>query len=286
MMLMAAIPWTVFWFDVKEFAGEMGVPLSIVLSMVAFQLAVSRDLPRVAYVTFLDALVLYQLYLYLPVHYGSRHRLHPAFAQPPAQAVKLHRIARWAFPLAYFSLLVLLLVIYWPARQGTTEITAQPPSAKGTGRHQTSRGLDLRTRSEHPLRHSKNYVALERLLGCRNLDKAGGSARGHRGFDFSSGNTRELGRRAIKSDIGGAGQIVSQNRHGPPDLAGGRVCFDEGTKCHRQTEDVATSPTDNATAEVGTALDCKTVESPVGGLHQRGNREGTISAARGVSPDA
>jgi hypothetical protein len=141
------------------------------------------------------------------------------------QAVKLHRIARWAFPLAYFSLLVLLLVIYWPARQGTTEITAQPPSAKGTGRHQTSRGLDLRTRSEHPLRHSKNYVALERLLGCRNLDKAGGSARGHRGFDFSSGNTRELGRRAIKSDIGGAGQIVSQNRHGPPDLAGGRGLF-------------------------------------------------------------
>jgi hypothetical protein len=112
MMLMAAIPWTVFWFDVKDFAGEMGVPLSIVLSMVAFQLAVSRDLPRVAYVTFLDALFLTSfIFTFLCIAEVAIAYIVQSHNRLP-QAVKLHRIARWAFPLAYFSLLVLLILIY------------------------------------------------------------------------------------------------------------------------------------------------------------------------------
>ena len=112
MMLMAAIPWTVFWFDVKDFAGEMGVPLSIVLSMVAFQLAISRDLPRVAYVTFLDALFLTSfIFTFLCITEVAIAYILQSHNRLP-QAAKLHRMARWAFPLAYFCMLVLLIVIY------------------------------------------------------------------------------------------------------------------------------------------------------------------------------
>jgi hypothetical protein len=112
MLLLAAIPWTVFWFDVKDFAGEMGVPLSIVLSMVAFQLAMSRDLPRVAYVTFLDALFFTSfVFAFLCIAEVAIAYILQSHNHLP-QAVKLHRIARWAFPLTYFSVLGLLVVIY------------------------------------------------------------------------------------------------------------------------------------------------------------------------------
>lgn len=112
MMLMAAIPWIVFWLDPKDFAGEMGVPLSIVLSMVAFQLSISRDLPRVAYITFLDALFLTSFIFTvlciaeIAVSYTLQSHNHLPFA------IKMHRTARWAFPLAYFCLMLLLIVIY------------------------------------------------------------------------------------------------------------------------------------------------------------------------------
>ena len=112
MMLMAAIPWVVFWLDPKDFAGEMGVPLSIVLSMVAFQLSISRDLPRVAYITFLDALFLTSFIFTvlciaeIAVSYILQSHNHLRLA------IKMHRAARWAFPLAYFCLMLLLIVIY------------------------------------------------------------------------------------------------------------------------------------------------------------------------------
>jgi hypothetical protein len=111
--------------------------------------------------------------------------------------------------------------------------------------------------------HSKDYIALERLLGCRNFHRASGSARGHRGFDFVTGNDREGRCRAIKADIGRARQIVSQNSDDPPHLAGGRVGFDKWTEPHRQPEDVATAPTDYATCEIGTTFAGKPVESPL-----------------------
>jgi len=58
MILMASIPWAVFWYEVHDFSGQMSVPLAVMLSMIAFQLSMAKDLPRVGYTTFLDALFL------------------------------------------------------------------------------------------------------------------------------------------------------------------------------------------------------------------------------------
>ena len=58
MILMASIPWAVFWYEVHDFSGQMRVPLAVMLSMVAFQLSIAKDLPRVGYTTFLDAVFL------------------------------------------------------------------------------------------------------------------------------------------------------------------------------------------------------------------------------------
>jgi len=112
MILMASIPWAVFWYEVQDFSGQMSVPLAIILSMVAFQLAVAKDLPRVGYITFLDAVFLTSfIFVFLciveiVIVYVLQVRKRPALAEI------IRRTARWGFPLGYAAMLVLLRVMY------------------------------------------------------------------------------------------------------------------------------------------------------------------------------
>ena len=113
MILLAAIPWSAFWYDVDDFAGKMSIPLGIVLSLVAFQFSIARDLPRVGYITFLDAVFLtsfvfaFLCIVEVTLVYVLRSREKSAYAD------KMRRTARWAFPAAYALLLLLLIVTFW-----------------------------------------------------------------------------------------------------------------------------------------------------------------------------
>jgi hypothetical protein len=112
MILMASIPWAVFWYEVHDFSGQMSVPLAVMLSMVAFQLSIAKDLPRVGYTTFLDAVFLTSfIFVFLCIVeivfvYVLQVRKRTTFAET------IRRTARWGFPLAYTALLALLVIVY------------------------------------------------------------------------------------------------------------------------------------------------------------------------------
>jgi len=113
LILLAAIPWSAFWYDVDDFAGKMSIPLGIVLSLVAFQFSIARDLPRVGYITFLDAVFItsfvfaFLCIVEVTLVYVLQSRKHSPIAD------KMRRTARWAFPASYALLLLLLIVIFW-----------------------------------------------------------------------------------------------------------------------------------------------------------------------------
>ncbi|HZD31177.1 MAG TPA: hypothetical protein VE779_05900 [Candidatus Angelobacter sp.] len=110
LLMMTMIPVVVFWLDPKEFDWILKVPLTMLLSMVAFQFSVVRDLPKVEYVTFLDAMFLASfLFCFIAIieittvyliQRGHRRNL----------AVVVHAAGRWAYPLAYFLLILLVAV--------------------------------------------------------------------------------------------------------------------------------------------------------------------------------
>jgi Neurotransmitter-gated ion-channel ligand binding domain len=110
LIMITLIPIVVFWIDVKEFDWILKIPITMLLSMVAFQFTITRDLPRIGYVTFLDAVFLASFAfcflctfeitaVYLLQKYGRR-----------TLAVKLHTAGRWAYPAAYFGVLLILAI--------------------------------------------------------------------------------------------------------------------------------------------------------------------------------
>ncbi len=113
MIVMTMVAWSVFWVDSKEFDWQMKIPIVVMLALVAFEFAVSRDLPRVPYVTFLDAIFL-TCFMYVfvciveivAVHAMVRWEMHPL-------ADRIHWHARWVVPVALVLTLLILIPIFF-----------------------------------------------------------------------------------------------------------------------------------------------------------------------------
>lgn len=112
LMMICLIPAVVFWIDAKEFDWLLKIPMTMLLSMVAFELAITRDLPRVGYVTFLDAVfvtgfvfcflcVLEILTVYLMYKRGAHIR-----------AQRIHASGRWLYPFSYFGVIAVLALLF------------------------------------------------------------------------------------------------------------------------------------------------------------------------------
>jgi len=114
LLMMTLIPCVVFWLDVKEFDWALKVPMTMLLAMVAFEFAVARDLPRIGYLTLLDAVFLTSfVFCFLSIAETTLVFLMQKGGKR-AHAVKLRIAGRWLYPLAYFAAL-LFLAIRFPA---------------------------------------------------------------------------------------------------------------------------------------------------------------------------
>jgi hypothetical protein len=110
LIMITMIPTVAFWIDVKEFDWILKIPMTMLLSMVAFAFTITRDLPKIGYLTFFDSVLLVSftfcflcifeiLFVYLLQKHGRR---------PPA--VRLHTAGRWAYPVAYFTVVLILAI--------------------------------------------------------------------------------------------------------------------------------------------------------------------------------
>jgi Neurotransmitter-gated ion-channel ligand binding domain len=110
LMMMALVPSVVFWIDVKEFDWLLKIPMTMLLSMVAFQFTVTRDLPRIGYMTFLDAVFLVSfIFCFLGIFEITLVYLLQKYDRR-LLALRLHRTGRWVYPGAYFGIVVTLAI--------------------------------------------------------------------------------------------------------------------------------------------------------------------------------
>lgn len=97
LLMMTLIPMVVFWIDVSQFDWLLKIPMTMLLSMVAFEFAVARDLPRIGYLTLLDAVFLagFTLCFLCIFEIAAVYLLQDRGKRPIA--VRLHKAGRWGY---------------------------------------------------------------------------------------------------------------------------------------------------------------------------------------------
>jgi hypothetical protein len=111
LLLIVAVAMTVFWIHPEDLNSQIGIGVTCLLAVIAFQFAQSTSLPAVAYLTFADrvyAICYFAIALALVESiWGNtlvRRGRH-------ADADKLDRVCRWAFPGGIAALVAISLVL-------------------------------------------------------------------------------------------------------------------------------------------------------------------------------
>jgi hypothetical protein len=111
LFLIVAVAMTVFWIHPEDLSSQVGIGVTCLLAVIAFQFAQASSLPAVAYLTFADrvyAICYFAIALaMIESIWGntlSRRGLHE-------QAERLDRICRWAFPVGIACLVALSAAI-------------------------------------------------------------------------------------------------------------------------------------------------------------------------------
>jgi hypothetical protein len=105
LVLIVFMSWGVFWIDPSMFGPQIGLSATSMLTLIAFQFAFERMIPRLAYFTRMDEFVLGSSALVFLAFSEAIASTYLVGVDRRANAQRLDRISRWVFPLSFASLL-------------------------------------------------------------------------------------------------------------------------------------------------------------------------------------
>lgn len=109
LMFITMMSWIVFWISPEKFGPQIGLSATSMLTLIAFQFALTAELPKVSYFTLMDKLLFTSttiVFLSLIISAST------AFLVTKGKEILAHKIdyvCRWLFPLTLF---VLWLIIF------------------------------------------------------------------------------------------------------------------------------------------------------------------------------
>ncbi len=105
MVLLVSLTWSVFWMDNETLSNRINITFIGILSVVAYYFVIIDSVPEVSYLTLMDAFVLATFLILaagvLIVVYQERH-------PDEEQVAAIDRRCRWAFPLSYALVAIIL----------------------------------------------------------------------------------------------------------------------------------------------------------------------------------
>jgi len=108
LVIIVVLSWSVFWMTEESFASRSKVSATGVLTIVAYQFVIAQDLPRVAYLTVLDKIMILSFGL-LAITVVQSLVVSRLLESSHARALSIDRRSRWTFPLIYALLLAWIL---------------------------------------------------------------------------------------------------------------------------------------------------------------------------------
>jgi len=111
--VMLLVAWSTLWIAPSHFAQQISITMPTFISVIAFSYAMAFTLPRVPYLTFMNAYFL-SIYLFVflsvletVVIYRFRH------SGKEPKAIALHQRARWFLPLSYLVLMGFIVLLFF-----------------------------------------------------------------------------------------------------------------------------------------------------------------------------
>lgn len=112
LVLIVVFTWSAFWMRAEPSAGRMQRTFVALLTVVAFHHIVAGHLPKIAYLTFVDAVV-YAAFLSVGATLLQVVRIHNAqHAGDAARVERLERLGRWGHPVGFAVVILALWAIF------------------------------------------------------------------------------------------------------------------------------------------------------------------------------
>jgi hypothetical protein len=102
LLLMVVLSWAVFWIEARDLSNQVQIAITTILTVIAFAFAISATMPRVPYLTYIDAffLVCYVFVFVAIVELMVVHLSH-RLERSTDLGIRVQRISRWAVPTAF-----------------------------------------------------------------------------------------------------------------------------------------------------------------------------------------
>jgi hypothetical protein len=110
LFIISCVAWSTFWLTRDALAQRQRQSATAVLTVVAFQFIASGDLPRVAYLTVMDGIILWT-YLCTGGTLLTNVLAHRRFRRAEGAGLRADRLGRIAFPLVYLGGVLMILAI-------------------------------------------------------------------------------------------------------------------------------------------------------------------------------
>jgi hypothetical protein len=102
LLLMVVLSWAVFWVEARDLTNQVQIAITTILTVIAFAFAISATMPRVPYLTYIDAFFL-DCYVFVFLAIMKLMVVHVTFRRERATdlGIRIRQASRWAIPLAF-----------------------------------------------------------------------------------------------------------------------------------------------------------------------------------------
>ena len=102
LLLMVFLSWAVFWIEAGDLSNQVQVAVTTILTVIAFAFAISATMPRLPYLTYIDAFFL-ECYIYVffaVVELMTVHVTHRSEARRDI-GLRIRKYSRWVIPASF-----------------------------------------------------------------------------------------------------------------------------------------------------------------------------------------
>lgn len=111
LMLMVFLSWGVFWIEAGDLTNQVTIAVTTILTVIAFAFAISATMPRVPYLTYIDAFFL-QCYVFVFFAMTELMTVHVTHRSNRRRdlGIGIRKISRWVVPIGFVASNIALVV--------------------------------------------------------------------------------------------------------------------------------------------------------------------------------